>query len=157
MVIKFSYGSNNPARGVQEIRWLWSTENRLTSFDALPSRSQLEAKTDEELAVIFQNLPRTQETTGVSFHAPILDAVLASPSFGFTDNELLKLGELRWQGHLLTYASTWLNDAVRLSYTVPEHNYDVIMENHAKGMGHYRERVDYTLGSVREALKIMES
>jgi hypothetical protein len=154
MVWKFSWGADDPSRGVHEFRRFYSDKSERQLLSELPPES-LDwycSQTDAELIEQFKLLPRRQETS------PILDAILASPAtaFAFSDNEIKKLGEVKWQIYQLKDAAQWQNELVRLTFTVDAARHPGVVENHTKAMRTYRISAEHTLDNVRDGLKMLE-
>lgn len=155
MVIHSSFGTNDPERGVHELRWYLTEGHRRGRFPDIPTefpKPITSATCEEELISFFKGSPRGQPRRAIELPMPILHAVLTIPGSGFKVTTLQKLNEVRWQMHLLGDEARWMNEFLKLSFTVADHNHQVVIDNHKSSMQGYRRRMEYALDMVRETL-----
>jgi hypothetical protein len=80
--------------------------------------SQFDDLSDAMVVGLFSKGP--QETTGTSLILPVIDAVLAGRTTGFSDREIEALSTVRWQAHLLGQDAEWTKKFLDLSFTVTD-------------------------------------
>jgi hypothetical protein len=110
----------------------------------------LELADDHLVAVLAARTP--EETVGGTIILPVLDATLAGRTSGFTAAEIQALSLVRWQSHLLEQDAHWTAEFLRLSLTVKEGNYDIVIRNHKNRRHAYAHRAGVLLDCARAAL-----
>jgi hypothetical protein len=144
------------------MRWFYSEGFKRSRLLDEPIPDQLSPEvmlkqTDEELTQMLKLLPPRQPNMAIDLPLPVLQAVLAAPTSGFTNKEIQRLGWLKWQTHLLAHEARMVKEMVMLTFTVADHNHCIVSENVEKAKRGYRLRAGYTLDAVREALRTIES
>jgi hypothetical protein len=164
LVLKFSYGTPNVARAVVEMRWLVEVGAKRGKYAGVPEpdeeqrnlMQQFAGRSVDEIAAIIRALPPMQENRAFELHLPVVTAVLAAPGSGFNGDEIQALSAVAWQAYLLSEEARWMEEFVRLSYTVSDPgNHQVIAENHARCKVGYRQRAEMALDVVRVALRAL--
>jgi len=159
----FAWGTADPGLGVREMRWFYTKglqQNRLHD-EPLPPEVFPEAvlkQSDDELTQLLQQLPSRQPNLAVDLPMPVLRAVLAAPTAGFTSVEIQQLSWVQWQTHMLAHEARMLHEMVMLTYTVSDPgNHHLVTGNVESAKRGYRMRAGHTLDAVREALKAIEN
>jgi hypothetical protein len=161
-MITFAYGTINPDRGVQEMRWYFSEGLQRRSFFDIPIPSRLSPKvvlelSDDELTQELRLSTPQQPNSAVDLPITVLQAVLVAPTAGFTSAQLQRLSWVSWQTHLLAHEARMMKEMVMLTFTIDDpDNHRRVTENVEKAKQGYRMRAGYTMDAVREALKVIE-
>lgn len=123
------------------------TDDTLKSFDAM---------SDEELVALMVSIT-PKETLGTKLLFPVVDAVLAGKTAGFTGNQIQSLSTVRWQAHLLEQDADWMKEFFGLTFTTEGDNHDIVIENLDNRVRAYAFRAGVLLGCVRMALSNLQA
>jgi hypothetical protein len=109
-----------------EIRWFRrvgqtrAAQVGITSpIGASTTLSQFDTMSDQQLVALMVSIT-PQETIGTKLLLPVIDAVLAGRTAGFTGNQIQSLSTVRWQAHLLEQDADWMGEFLRLTFSGPE-------------------------------------
>lgn len=117
--------------------------------------ANLDVVSDQQLvATMVSTTPR--ETVGTKLLFPMIDAVLAGRTAGFSGDQVLSLGAIRWQAHLLEQDADWMGEFLRLTFSVTdETNHRRVVANHEQRVRAYAFRAGVLLKCVRTSLKAL--
>jgi len=161
IVAKYCFLAKNEAdvkTFADEIRWFVNVGKKramsvgLALDEPAPQTlSQFNDLNDATLVALFSG--GKQETTGTSLILPVIDAMLAGRTTGFSDHEIEALSTVRWQAHLLAQDAEWTKKFLDLSFTVTDpKNHDIVSINHDTRVASYSRRAITMLKCVRTAL-----
>jgi len=157
IVWKFAMGAADPIDGVGELRWfLAHARERGAAVEDPPEQLvALAARSDDELIRAFRGYRPTREL-GLTMLLPIVDSVLANPDGGLTPTEWQRMGQIRWQSHLLEFVTADMREWLRFSFTVTDPtNHGIVEANYQNARMWYAKRAKHMLDVVRDGLRTL--
>ncbi len=167
IVAKYAFTAKTPQEikaCADEIRWFRQVgESRATQIGisspvgTSTTLAKFDALTDEKLVAMMVSIT-PQEKLGRRLILPVIDAVLAGRTAGFTGNQIQSLSTVRWQAYLLEQDADWMDEFLRLTFSVEdEENHATVVTNLDNRAHAYAFRAGVLQQCIRVSLKAFGS
>jgi len=146
----------------QEFRWYLTVGRERGIAMGLPpvepprggGLDKIPALPDETLVGLYAAVARA-EVVGSKIITPIVDAVLAGRTPGFSADQLRVLSSVRWQAFLLEQEAEWMKTFYGMTVTTQGDNHDIAVVNLDNRAKAYARRSITLLRTIRNALAVL--
>jgi len=165
IIVNLSIGTDAVADAVRELKVLLEigTERILRTgvldltADQLEALRHLHGASDQGAAEILRTLWPAQRARPLKVQVPVLDVLLANPTSGFRDVELLALSAIRWQVHLLADEARLADEWLTLASTMVDTNSQGQALATLDGIRQsYRARAIVVVRMIRDAMRLQK-